>query len=68
MNTRVNFHVVKVAHSAPGHYQKREIIKISPGLAGCYSQKEYRLKYVKAVSCDTQLSCVKPVTNVKNAA
>ena len=57
MNTHVNFHVVKVAHTAPGHSQKREI---SPGLAGCCSQKEYKLKYVKGVPCVTQLSCVKP--------
>ena len=35
-----NFHVVKVAHTAPGHSQKKEI---SPGSAGCYSQKEYGL-------------------------
>ena len=65
MNTHVNFHVVKVVHAAPGHSQKREI---SPGLAGCYSQRKYKLKYVKGVSCVTQLSCVKPVTNVKNVA
>ena len=31
-------------------------------------QKEYQLKYVKGVSCVTQLSCVKPVTNVKLTA
>ena len=31
-----------------------------------FLSKEYRLKYVKGVSCVTQLSCVKPVTNVKN--
>ena len=43
MNTRVNFHVVTVAHTAPGHSQRKEI---SPGSAGCY-QKEYKLKYVK---------------------
>ena len=45
----------------PGHSQKREL---SPGSAGYV--KENRLKYVKSVSCVTQLSCVKPVTNVKN--
>ena len=60
-----NPHVVKVAHTAPGHSQKKEI---SPGFAGCHFQKEYKLKYVKGVSCVTQLSCVKPVTNVKNVA
>ena len=67
MNTQltVNSHVVKVAHTAPGHSQKKEI---SPGSAGCYFQEEYKLKYVTSASCVTQLSCVKPVTNVKNAA
>ena len=33
-----------------------------------YPQREYKLKYVKGVSCVTQVSCVKPVTNVKNVA
>ena len=37
--------------------------ELSPGLAGCYL-KENKLKYVKGTSCVTQLSCVKPVTNV----
>ena len=62
INSNVNSHVVKVARTAPGHSQRKEI---SPGSAGCYYQKEYKLKYVKGVSCVTQLSCVKPVTNVK---
>ena len=31
-------------------------------------QKSYKLKYVKGASCVPQLSCVKPGTNVKNAA
>ena len=31
-------------------------------------RKDYQLKYFKGVSCVTQLSCVKPVTNVKLAA
>ena len=67
MNTivklHVNSHVVKVAHTAPGHSQSKEI---SPGSAACYFyKKEYTLKYVKGVSCVTQLSWVKPVTNVK---
>ena len=35
--------------------------------AGCYC-RNHKLKYVKSVSCVTQLSCVQPVTNVKNAA
>ena len=67
MNTQltVNSHVVKVAHTAPGHSEKKEI---SPGSAGCNSYKEYKLKYVKGASCVTQLSYVKSVTNVKNAA
>ena len=60
----VNFHVAKVVHSAPGHSQKREL---SPRLAACYSLKDCKLKSVKSVSCVTQLSCVKPVTNVKTA-
>ena len=64
MNT-VKCPVVKVVHSAPGHSQKREL---SPGSAACYFQRNHRLKYVKSVSCVTQLFCVQPVTNVKNAA
>ena len=48
----------------PGHSQKREL---SPGSAGCY-YRNHKLKYVKSVSCVTQLSCVNPVTNVRNAA
>ena len=60
----VKFHVVSNVHSAPGHSQKREL---SPGSAGCY-YKSCKLKSVKSVSCVTQLSCVQPVTNVKNAA
>ena len=39
IDTCVNFHVVKVAHIAPGHSQKKEI---SPGAAVCYyPQREY---------------------------
>ena len=60
----VKCHVVKVAHSAPGHSQKRAL---SPRSAACYFQRNHRLKYVKSVSCVTQLSCVQSVTNVKNA-
>ena len=48
----------------PGIPKKREL---SPGAAGCYC-RDYELKSVKSVSCVTQLSCVQPVTNVKNAA
>ena len=65
MNTYVNSQVVKVAYTVPGHLQRKEI---SPGSAGCYYQKEYNLKYVNGVSCVTQLSCVKLVTNVTIAA
>ena len=48
----------------PGPSQRKDV---SPGDTVCY-QKEYKLKYVKGVSCVTQFSCVKPVTNVKNVA
>ena len=53
MNTFVSSNVVKVVHIAPGHSQKKEI---SPGSADCYYHKKYKLKYVKGVSCVTQLS------------
>ena len=59
----VNFPVVQVATTAPGHLQKKEL---SPGPADCY-YKESKLKSVKSVSCVTQLSCVNSVTNVRNA-
>ena len=58
----VNCHVVHFVPSAPGHSQKKEI---SPGQAECH-YRNHKLKYVKGVSCVTQLSCVQPVTNVKN--
>ena len=67
MNTyfrTVNLNVVNVGPSAPGDSQKGEL---SPGSAVCYYEK-HRLKYVKGASCVTQLSCVQPVTNVKNVA
>ena len=48
----------------PGLSQRKDA---SPGDTVCY-QKEYKLKYVKSVSCVTQFSCVKPVRKVKNAA
>ena len=64
VNLNVNCHVAKPVHTAPGLSQKKEI---SPRLADCYL-KEHKLKYVKSASCITQLSCVKPVTNVKNVA
>ena len=56
----VNCHVVNLVLTAPGHSQWKEL---SPGSAGCYLIQE-KLKYVKGASCATQLSCVKPVTNV----
>ena len=49
--------------SAPGHSQKREL---SPGWAECQSKACHKLKYVKPVSCVTQLSCVQPVKTVQN--
>ena len=59
----VNFPFVQVATTAPRHLQKKEL---SPGPAGCY-YKESKLKFVKSVSCVTQLSSLNPVTNVRNA-
>ena len=64
IKSNVKLPVVSHVHTAPGHSQKREL---SPGSAGCYC-KNYKLKSVKSVPCVTQLSCVQPVTNVKNAA
>ena len=64
LNLNVKLPVASHVHSAPGHSQKREL---SPGSAGCH-YKNCKLKSVKSVSCVTQLSCVQPVTNVKNAA
>ena len=61
---KVKPHVVSNVHTVPGHSQKREL---SPGSAGCY-YKDCKLKSVRSVSCVTQLSCVQPVTNVKNVA
>ena len=49
--------------SAPGHSQKREL---SPGWAECQSKVRHKLKYVKPVSCVTQLSCVQHVKTVQN--
>ena len=60
----VNCHVANPFHTVPGLSQKKEL---SAGLTDCYL-KENKLKYVKSASCVTQLSCVKPVTNVKNVA
>ena len=64
LNLNVNCHVAKVVQSASGLSQRKGV---SPATADCY-QRNYKLKHVKSVSCVTQLSCVKPVTNVKNVA
>ena len=61
----VNLNVVNVVPSAPGHSQKREL---SPGLADCQSQKVHKLKYVKGVSCVTQLSYVPNAPNAPSVA
>ena len=58
----VNPDVANCVHSASRHSQKKGV---SPGSVACYC-KENELKYVKSVSCVIQLSCVKPVTNVRN--
>ena len=63
-NLNVNFHVVTPVPSAPGPPQKKGI---SPGMSDCHLRRGL-LNSVKGVSCVTQLSCVNPVTNVKNAA
>ena len=64
LKSNVKLPVASHVHTAPGHSQKREL---SPRSAGCHC-KSYKLKSVKSVSCVTQLSCVQPVTTVKNAA
>ena len=59
----VNCHVATDLPSAPGHSQKREL---NPGAADCQLNRNHKLKYVKSVSCVTQLSCVQPVNNAQN--
>ena len=61
----VNLNVVTRVPTAPGHSQRKGV---SPGLPVCHLPKGCKLKYVKGVSCVTQLCCVNPVTNVKPAA
>ena len=61
-DTCVNLNVVPFVHTAPRLSQKKEV---SPGSA---VRKNYKIRSVKGTSCVTQLSFVKPVTNVKNAA
>ena len=66
IDTCVNLNVVPLVHIAPGLSQKKEV---SPGSAACFShQIDCKVKYVKGASCVMQLSCVKPIANVKNAA
>ena len=62
-DSHVNFHVVIPVPTALEHSEKRELSRRSPV---CHVPTDCKLKYVKGVSCFTQLSCVKPVTNVKN--
>ena len=57
----VNSPVVTIAHTAKGHAQKKDR---SPVVVNCYQ----KLKYVKHVSCVTQLTFAKPVTNVPTVA
>ena len=63
-NLNVNLHVVTSVPSAHGPPQKKGV---SPGVSDCQLKRDL-LNSVKGVSCVTQLSCVNPVTNVKNAA
>ena len=65
INSSVNLNVVNPVHTVPGHSQKKGV---SPGSPVCHMPTDYKLKYVKGVSCVTQLCCVNPVTNVKPAA
>ena len=60
----VNLHVVTSVPSAPGHSQRKGV---SPGVSDCHIRKS-SLKYVKGVSCVTQLPCVNPVKSVSNVA
>ena len=55
--------LVKSVVSAPGLPQRK---CLSPGWTECYYQADCKLKYVQSVSCVTQLSCVKDVTNAIN--
>ena len=58
----VSLNAVSHVNFVKGQSQKKDV---SPVIVPNYKEK---LKYVKGVSCVTQLSCVQPVTNVKNAA
>ena len=69
MNTYVNSCCKSCSYCAWAFAKERNKSRVSRLLLSkYYYQKGYRLKYVKGVSCVTQLSCVKPATNVKNAA
>ena len=57
----VNFPVVTLAYTVEGHLHKKDI---SPVVVNCYQE----LKYVKGISCVTQLSFVKHVPNVPTVA
>ena len=63
LNLNVNCHVVTDVYTASGLSQRKDI---SPGVADCHL-KNCKLKFVKSVSCVTQLSCVNPASNVINA-
>ena len=61
-NLNVNLPGANHVTSAPGHSQKKEV---SPGRADC-QYKSQTLKFVKGVSCVTQLFCAQPVTCAQN--
>ena len=61
-NLSVNLPVANLVTSAPGLSQKKEV---SPGRADC-QYKNQKLKFVKGVSCVTQLFCAQPVTCAQN--
>ena len=61
-NLSVNLPVANLITSAPGLSQKKEV---SPGRADC-QYKSQKLKFVKGVSCVTQLFCAQPVTCAQN--
>ena len=60
-NSNVHLPVAKVVLNAPGLSQKKEFWGQQVVIT------ESKLKCVQGVSCVTQLSCEKPVTNVTNA-
>ena len=54
INSSVNLNVVNPVHTAPGHSQKKGV---SPGLPVCHMPTDYKLKYVKGVSCNQCQTC-----------